>query len=320
MTINSPRQIDYQSLILEVGENLPTIPNVLEELSSILKDGNAAIDSVRRTMISDPIMVSKVLRVANNVYYRGARSRVTDVEEAIGTLGFDKIHMVILTTAVFEAFSFSGKGLKFEPSDLWQHSLGTAVASSTIAELTGLCVRQRAYTSGLIHDIGKVARLRLDSDSFCNDIGEALYDEVPLHEVEEKNGSPLHHRLGHLVCKKWGLNQDVESVVHWHHEPEKEKRIGIGTDELNNLIDVVSLGNWTAHAMHFGFSGHRSHGKTPKALTERMGLKEDDLAHIKTRTRETFKEFRAFLAVLKRISNTEKRLLPGLDSNQLPSF
>ena len=44
----------------------------------------------------------KILQVENNVYYRGARSRVTDVEEAISTLGFDKIHMVILTTAVFE--------------------------------------------------------------------------------------------------------------------------------------------------------------------------------------------------------------------------
>jgi len=304
MTSSAQKQIDYQSLILEVGENLPTIPNVLEELAFILKDGNSSTDSVRQMMISDPSMVLKVLRVANNVYYRGARSRVTDVEEAIGTLGFDKIHMVILTTAVFEAFSFSGKDLKFKPSDLWQHSLGAAVASSTIAELTGLCVHQRAYTSGLIHDIGKVARLRLDPDSFCQDIGDALYDEVPLHEVEEKKGSPLHHRLGHLVCKKWGLNQDVESVVHWHHEPEKEKRIGIGTDELNNLIDVVSLGNWTAHAMHFGFSGHRSHGEAPKTLTDRMGLKKGDLAQIKTRTRESFKEFRAFLAVLKRISNS----------------
>jgi len=297
-------RIDYQSLITQVGQNLPTIPTVLEELSAMLKDGNSSTESVREMMVSDPSMTMKILRVANNVYYRGARSRVTDVEEAIGTLGFDKIHMVILTTAVFEAFSFSSKDLKFEPADLWQHSLGTAVSSSTIAELTGWCVPQRAYTSGLIHDIGKVARLRLDSDAFCQDVGDALYDEVPLHQVEEKKGSPLHHRLGHLVCKKWGLNQDVESVVHWHHEPEVEKRIGIGTEDLHRLIDVVSLGNWTAHAMHFGFSGHRSHGKVSEVLVDRMGLKEDDLSDIKTRTRESFKEFRAFLAVLKRISNS----------------
>lgn len=297
-------RIDYQTLLIQVGQDLPTIPTVLEELSAMLKDGNSSTQSVREMMVSDPSITMKILRVANNVYYRGARSRVTDVEEAIGTLGFDKIHMVILTTAVFEAFSFSSKDLKFEPADLWQHSLGTAVASSTIAELTGLCVPQRAYTSGLIHDIGKVARLRLDSDSFCQDVGDALYDEIPLHQIEEKKGSPLHHVLGHLVCKKWGLNQDVESVVHWHHEHEIEKRIGIGTVDLHRLIDVVSLGNWTAHAMHFGFSGHRSHGKAPEMLIARMGLKEDDVSDIKTRTRESFKEFRAFLAVLKRISNT----------------
>jgi putative nucleotidyltransferase with HDIG domain len=296
-------RIDYQNLLVQVGQDLPTIPTVLEELSAMLKDGNSSTQSVREMMVSDPSMTMKILRVANNVHYRGARSRVTDVEEAIGTLGFDKIHMVILTTAVFEAFSFSGKDLKFEPSDLWQHSLGTAVASSAIAEITGLSDPQRAYTSGLIHDIGKVARLRLDPDSFCQDVGDALYDEIPLHQVEEKKGSPLHHRLGHLVCHKWGLNQDVESVVHWHHEPDVEKRDGIASNDLHQLIDVVSLGNWTAHAMHFGFSGHRSHGKAPEALVGRMGLKEDDLSEIKTRTREAFKEFRAFLAVLKRISN-----------------
>jgi hypothetical protein len=35
-------QIDHQSLILEVGKNLPTIPMILEELPAMLKDVNSS--------------------------------------------------------------------------------------------------------------------------------------------------------------------------------------------------------------------------------------------------------------------------------------
>ena len=65
------------------------------------------------------------------------KERVTDIGEAICTLGFDKINMVVLTASVFNAFSFqNAKDFNYDPVELWKHGLGVAVASSTIAELT----------------------------------------------------------------------------------------------------------------------------------------------------------------------------------------
>ena len=61
-------RIDYQTLLIQVGQDLPTIPTVLEELSAMLKDGNSSTQSVREMMVSDPTMTMKILRVANNVY------------------------------------------------------------------------------------------------------------------------------------------------------------------------------------------------------------------------------------------------------------
>ena len=54
-------RIDYQSLIIQVGQNLPTIPTVLEELSAMLKDGNSSTQSVREMMVSDPSMTHENL-------------------------------------------------------------------------------------------------------------------------------------------------------------------------------------------------------------------------------------------------------------------
>ena len=293
--------IDYNSIGEELKDNLPTLPSVFESLSDMLKDPNSPTHSIRDIMKSDQTLTMKVLRVANSVHYRGERERVTDVGEAISTLGFDKIHMVILTASVFKAFSFkNAKDLNYDPVELWKHSLGVAVASSTIAELTNHCQTQRAYSCGLVHDIGKVARLQLHPQSFCEDVGDALYEEIPFIEVEKKKNSPTHDRVGQIVCKEWGLNRDVESVIRWHHEPNIIERGTVGEDELNNLIDVVSVGNWLSHSLHLGFSGHRSHGEISSEIMERLSLDDDQLDYFKQETRENFKEFRNFLNLIER--------------------
>ena len=105
------------------------------------------------------------------------RERVTDVGEAIGTLGFDKIHMVILTSSVFKAFNLKdSKDLNYDPADLWKHSLGTAVASSTIAELTPIWF---PGNEPIVVDSSMMSEKLQDSvhpEEFCRDVGDALYD------------------------------------------------------------------------------------------------------------------------------------------------
>ena len=134
--------VDYKLIGEMLKDNLPTLPTVFESLSEMLKYPNSSTHSIQEIMRSDQTFTMKVLRVANSVHFRGERERVTDIGEAIGTLGFDKIHMVILSASVFKAFSFkNAKDINYDPVELWKHSLGAAVASSTIAELTNHCPR-----------------------------------------------------------------------------------------------------------------------------------------------------------------------------------
>ena len=274
---------------------------IFDDLSCMLKDPNSPTHSIQEIMKSDQTLSMKVLRVANSVQYRGERERVTDVGEAIATLGFDKIHMVILTSSVFKAFKVeNANNLNYDPAELWKHSLGTAVASSTISELTQLVTRQRAYSCGLVHDIGKVARLQLHPNEFCQDVGDALYDETTLIEIERKKNSPSHDVLGQIVCKEWGLNRDVESVIRWHHEGNTENRESVVDPEINSLIDVVMVGNWLAHSMNFGFSGHRSGKLLSNEIRERLSLDDEQLDFFREETRESFKDFKNFLKLIER--------------------
>lgn len=294
------KTINYAFLVSEVRRSLPTLPEILDQLTSMLKDTQSPTFAVKEVMTSDQSISMKILRVANSVYYRGERGRVTDVGEAIGTLGYEKINWIVLTSTIFEMFSNIRGDKSLHPADLWKHSLGVAVASRTIAEISGKCECDQAYTCGLLHDIGKVARLKLDSEAFLNDSRDALEREISLHQAERANGSPLHDRLGQLVCRDWGLSVESQSVVRWHHVISPDHRTEISKKTTHDLIDVVILGNWLTHEMKFGLSGHQSHGSQPTELFERLGLDPNERKSLIKEIQSRHKAMRSFVGLLER--------------------
>jgi putative nucleotidyltransferase with HDIG domain len=269
--------IDYNFLINQIQRNLPTLPTIVNELTNVLQNPDSSTFAVEEVMTSDQSMTMKILRVANTSFYRGGRDdRVTDASEAIGTLGFEKIRNVILTTSVFKMFKDESAEDRFTLEDLWKHSLGVASASRTLAKWLGKSWHERAYTCGLVHDIGKVARYKLDelddSKLFIADSQFALDKKINLFKAELVNQSARHDYLGYLICKNWGLSNYVESVVRWHHEPNPEARQKVLSEEAGEAIDLVILANWAVNHLKFGFSGHEAPDHPSDALLQRLNL------------------------------------------------
>jgi putative nucleotidyltransferase with HDIG domain len=270
--------IDYENLIRQIQRNLPTLPIIVNELTNILEDPDTSTQAVEEVMVADQAICTRILRIANTSMYRGNRDKVTSANEAIGTIGFDKIKDVILTTTVFKAFSAKEKATqKFSLEGLWKHSLGVAAASRSIAKYLGKSWHETAYTCGLVHDIGKVARFKLDEDDndnkFILDSQTALDHKINFFQAELINQSPRHDYLGYLICRHWGLSPLVECVVRWHHEsnPEHRQQVKLGSDE-SELIDLVILANWVVNKMQFGFSGHDSPEAPSDALLARLNI------------------------------------------------
>ena len=268
--------INYEYLVGQIQRNLPTLPTIVNELTNVLQNPDASTFAVEDVMTSDQSMTMKILRVANTSFYRGSRERVTDANEAIGTLGFEKIRNVVLTASVFKMFSGPSAEQKFSLEGLWKHCLGVASASRCIANFLGKSWHERAYTCGLVHDIGKVARFKLDegeaTQDFLKDSQTSLDKKINFYKSELINQSPRHDYLGYLICKNWGLSGFVEGVVRWHHEPIPERRQKVTSTEAHDLIDLVILANWAVNEQKFGFSGHETPDKPTDALLTRLNL------------------------------------------------
>ena len=273
--------INYEYLVGQIQRNLPTLPTIVNELTNVLQNPDASTFAVEDVMSADQSMTMKILRVANTSFYRGGRDRITDANEAIGTLGFEKIRNVVLTTSVFKMFSSPSAEQKFSLEGLWKHCLGVASASRCLAKLLGKEWHERAYTCGLVHDIGKVARFKLDENEqtqvFLNDSQTSLDKKINFYKSELINQSPRHDYLGYLICKNWGLSRFVEGVVRWHHEPVPERREKVTSYEAHQLVDLVILANWAVNEQKFGFSGHESPDAPSDALLMRLNLQTSQL-------------------------------------------
>ena len=276
--------INYDHLVGQIQRNLPTLPTIVNELTNVLQNPDASTFAVEDVMTADQSMTMKILRVANTSFYRGSRDRVTDASEAIGTLGFEKIRNVVLTTSVFKMFSEPSAEQKFSLEGLWKHCLGVASASRCIAKFLGKDWHERAYTCGLVHDIGKVARFKLDENDqtkdFLNDSQTSLDKNINFYKSELINQSPRHDYLGFLICKNWGLSRFVEGVVRWHHEPVPERREKVTSNDAHELIDLVILANWSVNKLKFGFSGHESPDPPSDALLNRLNINPEQLDQI----------------------------------------
>ncbi|OUU42831.1 MAG: hypothetical protein CBC16_03410 [Verrucomicrobia bacterium TMED56] len=294
-------QINYDFLIHQIRRDLPTLPTIVNELTNILEDQNAATTMVEDIVTADQAMSAKILRVANTTFFRGAGDRVKDVNQAIGNVGFDKVKDVVLNNSVFKLFKDKDEE-QFSLTGLWKHSLGVGSISREIAKFLGKPWHETAYTCGLVHDIGKVARYKLDeldnTEFFLKDSKLAVKKSISFFNAELVNQSARHDYLGYLLCKNWGLSSWVESVVMWHHEHNLEKRQGVPSAECHSLVDIVIVANWLAHHNKFGFSGHETVDVPSEALLSRLNINQNHLNLLQEQVSSTLEETKEFCDLL----------------------
>lgn len=294
-------QVNYNFLINQIQRDLPTLPTIVNELTTILENPNSSTMVVEDIVTADQCMAAKILRVANTSFFRGAGERVKDVNQAIGNVGFDKVKDVVLNNSVFKLFK-NDKEDKFSLTGLWKHSLGVASISREIAKFLGKSWHETAYTCGLVHDIGKVARYKLDeideTEFFLKDSRLAVSKGISFFSAELVNQSARHDYLGYLLCKNWGLSAWVESVVMWHHEPDASRRQGVPSSDAHALIDIIIMANWLTHYNKFGFSGHESNEVPSDALLQRLNISQPQLDLLIKQAVLTLEETKEFCDLL----------------------
>jgi HD-like signal output (HDOD) protein len=254
----------YKGRILEV-KDLPTLPSVLEKVTRLMEDPGTSTEQIARVIAMDQVLSAKVLKMVNSPIY-GFPRRIGTIQHALVLLGFGVIRGLIISTSVFDIMAKSMVGL-------WEHSVGCALACSSVARAAGLDDPEEYAVTGLLHDLGKVVAI-VQLPEVKEEIEKLVArEDIPFLEAERRILGFGHDRINTWLATHWNLPPNIKEGLSFHHEPDKAQL-------YPDMARVVHVGDFLVRVMEVGSGGDDHVPYLHKPVLQALGLRSSDLERV----------------------------------------
>lgn len=268
--------------IKRVGE-LPALPAVLGQALEAASDPEASALDLGRFIAADQSLAAAVLKLVNSAYY-GFYREITSVPRAIVLLGFQEVRKLVLATTAFQTLSGGDSG--FDRVQLWRHSLATAITAERCAKTLDIGVAADCFTTGLLHDVGKVVFELLYTEPYQRAAARARVSGRFVREAELEVFEMDHAEIGARLAEHWNMPPTVVETIRFHHEPAS-------STEAAALTCVTALADFITYRAGLGETSNGREPEYPAAVVRRLSVNEDqvdDLISHLARTRDTVNE------------------------------
>lgn len=210
-------------------QDLPVFNSVAVKLQQLLASRSFEIDDVIELIGEDQSLAGRVLKVANSSYYAGL-TKIATIKDAIIRLGAQEIANMAMLASQFEYYQSQHEVLNASMKELWGHALACAVGAKWLTRKAGYPgMAAEAFMGGLMHDIGKLALLKVLDDIHRSKESSAHFSEQLIYEVMDA----MHQEVGYQLMKRWNFPDFYCDIAKGHH--------GDSFDHTNILLVAVRL-------------------------------------------------------------------------------
>lgn len=256
--------------ITKTIDTIRAVPQVLLKAIRMIQDEKSNISAVAREMRQDQVISSRVLRICNSAYF-GRNIAIDSIDRALILLGERQILKLMLSSAFEDFFSKNARGYSLCKGGLFYHAAGTAMICERLAGLTGLIAPDRAYTAGLLHDIGKVVLDQYTGSAFPFFYRRTQVEGDELTEVERDVFGISHDEVGEMLARQWALPDSITDVIRHHHYPEN-------ASVCVELVHLVYLADLIMSRVMVGQELERIDTASLALRLERIGFRKDQFA------------------------------------------
>jgi putative nucleotidyltransferase with HDIG domain len=213
--IDKPTEADIQAAM----DSLQPIPQVALKVLRIIDEGEYDIERIGQEVRKDQVISARTMQLANSAIYT-KKKKVASLDHALVFLGQDLLVKLIISAAVQSYFDQSGMGYSLCKGGIYHHAIGVALVAEQIAILTKEVAPSRAYTAGLLHDIGKVVldqHVTAVYPLFYRKLMEENHDVIA---VERKLLGTDHIQVGHYLARRWDFPEPLIMCIRHHHHPD----------------------------------------------------------------------------------------------------
>lgn len=206
--------------ILHRMDKLPALPVVYQQVLEQMVREDASIGEIGKLIEKDPALSAKVLQIVNSAYM-GVRNPVSNLVQACSMLGLENLKNVVLMAEVFALPKGKALPKGFNVDELWNHSLAVGECARAIAsnETSDKNVIDRAFTSGLLHEVGQLILATRLTEPFGKTLEYAAENRLQLVDAEQKILGITHAQIGSYLLELWGLPDTVIEAIAFHIHP-----------------------------------------------------------------------------------------------------
>ncbi|MES9899513.1 MAG: HDOD domain-containing protein [Sedimenticola sp.] len=271
-----PDEQRIKALISADIQELPPIPAVAIKLLQLTAAEDVIIADLSRVIKTDPSLAVKVLRLVNSAAYQLPK-RITSLQHAVTILGFSRIRQVALGLSLFQHLRRHLGSPRFDMFHYWQHCLSVATIAKSLARASAHTDPDAAYVAGLLHDIGKLILETYGKISYSEILSSFRSNSELLIEEERKVLGIGHDDIGDIICRQWGLPENITTVVRLHHRSFTQQ--GLSAED-EKLVAIVSLANFIAWTQGIGSVNQRCRIVLQPEVEQYIDLDELDLSAI----------------------------------------
>ncbi|MEL6714723.1 MAG: HDOD domain-containing protein [Planctomycetota bacterium] len=167
---------------LRLSGQLPSPSSAGLRILELTKDDDYDHDELVRTILADPALSGRLIKIANNGSQDGLPN-VTTVAQATMRLGHRAVRSIALGFTMV-ADHRRGRSEAFDYDGYWSEALATAVAAHVLGQVTRGVEPSVAFTCALLADVGKLAFASIHPERYSE-----ILQEHPPSPTSSSRGS-----------------------------------------------------------------------------------------------------------------------------------
>jgi putative nucleotidyltransferase with HDIG domain len=222
---------------------LPPLPQVALRVLQLANNENVPLHQLSDLISADPAFASEVLTIVNSLVY-APRFPINSILQAIAVMGANHLQGLCLTVGVR---GYLGRSLS-HPSmrTIWRHNLACATIAEQLAS-AGFLDRDTAFTSGVMHDIGRLAPAVIRPTEYANLLVSHIGPPETMLERERAIFGKDHCEIGRQLIREWKLPEDFEPIVADHHHSNQLSRTWDMTELVSLSCRIADAAGYVAY-------------------------------------------------------------------------
>lgn len=259
------------SELIEGAKSVASLPAVYNQIVEVVNDPRSSAADVAHVISGDTGLTARLLKLVNSAMY-GFPGKIDTVSRAITLVGMNELCELALATSVIGAFG-PNLGKILNMAMFWQHSLCVAAVAKALAGLLRLPNSERLFTTGLLHDIGRLVLFAQVPELETRTLTKAARERQSLSSTEGDLFGYTHAGVGRALLTAWNLPDSHWEPVGYHHRPSSAKRY-VTEAALVHVADIIAC------ALRIGSSGEQFVPALEPAAWSTLGIAPDLLPAI----------------------------------------